>query len=184
MLMTYWPVFPYTGTYKYIQLVIVHTHTYQYVPVQVHHCISRCMIVHSCVWWYIGVQKKCIQVHKHTQLFKGQLFKEGTWMYILFTYCLHTVMNWFVSCCTHPAGQGSLKAEYWLLPLSRHKTYKFKHNGIYFFWSFPATLPPPLLGGAGFSAGSSVGWTAACPALLLHALDPLPCLHPCNVTLM
>ena len=84
----------------------------------------------------------------------------------------------------------SLRKLYVQLVWHRHTvthTHKFKHNGVYFVAALASfKFAPPLPARAGLAglalAVVVVDGSAARPAL--HAQDPSPCSHPCNVTLM
>ena len=155
--------------YAFVESINVYIHVWG---------ISRYMTVYDCLWRYMTVYDvpgKYIQVYTIMNGVYGCLLKvyQGIFQYI--HAC--NLTNWFVSCCTRPAGPPeSCKSA---AATSPHKTHSSSSTIVFTFCIFclfrPA--PPARLAGIGLAV-AAVGGSAARPAL--HAPDPSPCSHPCS----
>ena len=134
--------------------------------------------VYDCLWRYMTVYDvpgQYIQVYTIMNSVYACLLTvyQGIFQYIH----PYNLTNWFISCCTRPAGPPeSCKSA---AATSPHTTHASSSTIVFTFCIFclfrPA--PPARLAGIGLAV-AAVGGSAARPAL--HAQDPSPCSNPCS----
>ena len=139
--------------------------------------------VYDGIWLFMTVydgiwcsRKVYTSIYHHEQCIC--LFVDGISRYIPVIHACN-LTNWFVSCCTRPAGPPeSCKSA---AATSPHKTHSSSSTIVFTFCIFClfSPAPPASLAGIGIAV-AAVGGSAARPAL--HAQDPSPCSHPCSNT--